>query len=147
VSAAESGPKAGEFLIARVICDAIFNADIRMIRQLIQRLDGTNPRDIDIDKYSRHFADYMCEVLEYTSTDQLQFKSDDLAILALAKRVYAIAVQDVSNKSVEEKNKRDIAMTIILERVGGKKSAPEKPVDEIEYKAPEWLETPKESKE
>jgi len=144
VSLGSSGAKA--HLVSQMFTDAVFNQDIRVIQTIINRIDGGLPKDTEVDEYRTLFGDCMNEVLEMDRGEQLKVTPDDTVMMALCKSLYAIATTDIYHEvksdrygnrwarkvtpSTEKKQARDIALRLVLERAGGRKTITPKQVDD-----------------
>ena len=120
---------AGEFLVARLFTDAIFSEDIRAIQLIINRIDGGLPKDTEVDTYRTQFGDCLNEIMGMTTEDQIKLHPDDTVMMALCKSLFALSIEDIYwdyNKkgyrrpSSIQKQERDTALRMVLERVGGR---------------------------
>lgn len=140
ISITSGGPgDATSHLCAQMFTDAVFNSDIRVIQTIINRIDGGLPKDTEVGDYQTLFGDCMNQVLEMSTADQVKVKPEDTVMMALCKSLFDIAQRDIYNEvrgddhgnkwsrkrkpSTEEKQARDSAMRLILERAGGRKTA------------------------
>ena len=154
ISAGERTARA--HLASQMFTDAVFNQDIRVIQTIINRIDGGLPKDTEVDEYQTLFGDCMNQVLAMTTADQVKVSPEDSVMLALCKSLFDIAQRDIyhemksdehGNKwarkrkpSTEEKQARDSALRLILERAGGRKTAiPKKPETRDEVVMAPWI--------
>lgn len=130
---------AKDLLASRMFTDAVFNQDIRVIQTIINRIDGGLPKDTEVEGYQTLFGDCMNEVLSLTSSEMLRVTPDDTVMMALCKSLYDIASTDIYHEmksdnngnrwarkvkpSTEQKQARDSALRLVLERAGGRKTA------------------------
>lgn len=122
---------AAAYLVCRLFTDAIFSNDIRAIQLIINRVDGGLPRDVEIDDYQTQFSDCLNEVMSMESGEQMRLKPDDTVMMGLCKSLYALATQDIywdeergrmRRPSTDRKQERDVALRMVLERTGGRKT-------------------------
>ena len=114
-----------------------FSPDINIIKQVIKRIDGTVPDADQREGYANLIGDALEDVMDMTAADQTQVYPDDLTIIALAKAILYVSMQDCG-KNYQKKKDRQTAIEIILERTGGRKSAPVKQTETVSYIAPTW---------
>ena len=133
-----NAPTARTAFVASTICQAILDLDIGLISEIVKRIDGLAPSKGDMDTYSNIFSDALCDVLEYTSGDQMTIYPTDPPIIALAKATVAISVSD-PGKNMQARKDRQKAVSMVLDRVEGRRSEPAKPVELPEYEVPEWI--------
>ena len=133
-----NAPSARTAFVASTICQAILDLDIGLISEIVKRIDGLAPSKGDMDTYSNIFSDALCDVLEYTSGDQMTIYPTDPPIIALAKATVAISVSD-PGKNMQARKDRQKAVSMVLDRVEGRRSEPAKPVELPEYEVPEWI--------
>lgn len=122
---------AAAYLVCRLFTDAIFSNDIRAIQLIINRVDGGLPKDVEIDDYQTQFSDCLNEVMSMESGEQMKLKPDDTVMMGLCKSLYALATQDIywdeergrmRRPSTDRKQERDVALRMVLERTGGRKT-------------------------
>lgn len=121
---------AAMMLVCRLFTDAVFNADIRAIQLIVDRIDGGLPRDDEMGRYQTMFGDCLREVMAAEHGDQLKVKPDDSVMLTLCKSLYSIAVEDIyvdgdgrpRKPTDAQKRDRDAAMRMVLERTGGRRT-------------------------
>ncbi len=135
---------ATKFLVSRMFTDAIFNGDIRVIQTIVNRIDGGLPKDVDIEEARTLFGDCVNCILESPIDERIKVHPDDSVLMAMAKALYAEAVKDIYwnhelNKPVkkpttEDKQSRDAALRMILERSQGRRTitSKEKQLENIE---------------
>lgn len=139
---------AATYLVARLFTDAVFNQDIRSIMTIINRIDGGLPKDVDKENYQTEFGDCINELLTMKEVERLKVMPDDSVMMAMCKSLYDLAVQDIywdGNKgrmrkpTTEDKNSRDTAMRIILERAGGRKTVTPVVEQKEELETADWI--------
>lgn len=137
-----SAPDARSAFVANTICNAIFDMDIGLISEIVKRIDGMAPAKGDVDGFSNIFSDAVNDVLEYRKSDQMVIRDYDPPILALAKATMAISVSKPGN-NMQARKDRQKAVSMILDRVEGRRDEPAKKDRQIEYAAPDWMGLPK----
>jgi hypothetical protein len=139
---------AAEFLVSRLVTDAVFSADIRAIQLIINRIDGGLPKDTDIAHYRTDFGDCLNEVMAMPRIEQLMVVPEDTVMMALCKSLVDIATQDIywdpeklrkRRPSDSVKKERDAALRIILERTGGRKTLVEVAPDTEDVEIAPWI--------
>lgn len=137
------------FLVSRMFTDAIFNQDIRTIQLIINRIDGSLPKDVDMDGYQTQFSDCFNEIMQMEHAEQIQLLPDDTVMMALCKSLYQLSVQDIywdpkrkkqRKPSVEKKQERDSALRMVLERTGGRKTTPVQHKQIEQAEDADWIE-------
>jgi hypothetical protein len=145
VQGAENAKNFKEFFVSRLIADAIFARDIRIIKQLINRIDGASPKDTDKGLFKTRLSDVLDVILNYTDNKQLEIQPGDMPILAIGKVVAFLALQSSKSlRTTEARNVKNAAVEIILDRCGGRKTTPLRGDLSVEYAEPEWLTEPTE---
>lgn len=129
------------YFVSNLIVLAVFDMDIGLISEIVKRIDGMAPEKGDIQDYSNIFADALEDVLSYTSADQATIYPDDSGVIALAKATVAIATAEVG-KSMQARKDRQKAVSMVLDRVEGRRSEPARPAELVEYEAPDWMGLP-----
>lgn len=133
-----NAPSARTAFVASTICQAVFDLDIGLISEIVKRIDGLAPSKGDMDAYSNIFSDALNDVLEYTRGDQMTIYPTDAPIIALAKATVAISVSD-PGRNMQARKDRQKAVSMILDRIEGRRSEPAKPTELPEYEEPAWL--------
>lgn len=133
-----NAPTARTAFVASTICQAIFDLDIGLISEIVKRIDGLAPSKGDMDIFSNIFSDALNDVLEYTDGRQLTIYPTDTPIIALAKATMAISVSD-PGKNMQARKDRQKAVSMILDRIEGRRSEPAKPIELPEYEEPAWI--------
>lgn len=146
---------AAMYLVCRLFTDAVFNEDIRAITLIIDRIDGSTPKDVDMAIYRTEFSDCLKEIMAMTKGEQLMVHPNDTVMMALCKALYAISVQDIywddvkrkpiKNPSESRKKERDAALRIVLERTGGRKTKTAQIEQEEIVEVAGWIEDIKEN--
>lgn len=139
--------KASQYLVARLFTDAVFNDDIRAIQLIINRIDGGLPKDTEMADYQTSFGDCIQKVLDMDSLDQMKVTPDTTVMMALCKALFVMATKDiyVNEKGIprkptsEQKQERDAAMRLILDRAGGRKTSIKAKVEEVEIEQADWI--------
>ena len=143
VRAYEGAPNARAYWTHALFIDAVFNKNINAIDLIATRVDGLVPAEGERYKYANLLGDAIADVMSYESAkDIMTLYPEDPCIIALAKAIYAISVQDAGNNYGKKKDKQK-AMEMILERTGGRKTEPTKNLLETRYVEPEWAKLPK----
>lgn len=142
--------------LAHTVFDACIGPDIGLIAEMIKRIDGANPNTDDVDMSSRMYADALEDVLDYETAERLittadgtktfrdmnfVIKPEDPVIIALAKATVYVAVMPARNATARKDRQRAVQM--ILDRIGGQKTRPERMQETVEYVTPDWLGLPK----
>lgn len=135
---ARAATNARTYYAASLIYNAIFDMDMGLINQIANRIDGTVPNSEDRDSYANIFGDALEDVMDYDSADQFTIFPTDSCIIALAKATYVIATSEVGT-NVQKKKDRQLANDLILNRCGGKKTEPTRPLIETVYVEPDWM--------
>ena len=138
VHTSEVAQKAREYTLSRMICNAVFEADIELIQTIVTRIDGTIPAEGNQEKYATAFGDALNEVLEMPTGQQMEVDQDDIPIIAMAKAVVYAATARVGS-NVAKRKERNMAAKMILERTGGRKVAPTPLLVETVYVEPDWM--------
>lgn len=133
-----NAPTARTAFVASTICQAIFDLDIGLISEIVKRIDGIAPSKGDMDAFSNIFSDALNDVLEYTRADQMTIYPTDTPIIALAKATVAVSVSD-PGRNMQARKDRQKAVTMILDRIEGRRSEPAKPTELPEYEEPAWI--------
>ena len=140
---------AAMFLVSRLFTDAVFNQDIRSIKLIIQRIDGGLPKDTEVENVQTLFGDCLLEILKYRNADRLKVKPNDTVLMALAKSLFDIATEDIyydykKNRpilkpSTDKKNERDMALQMVIERTGGRRTMTAKTMQKEEIEEADWI--------
>lgn len=141
VYTSEVAQKAREYTLSRMICNAVFEADVELIQTLVTRIDGTIPAEGNQGNYATAFGDAIDEVLEMDIGDQMNVLPEDTPILAMAKAVIFTATNRVG-ANVAKRKERNLATKMILERTGGRKTSPTPLQIETVYVQPDWMGLP-----
>jgi len=141
VKTSENAIKARDYALSRMICNAVFEVDIELIQTIVQRIDGTIPAEGKTDSYATAFGDALEDVLEFTSKEQMEVVPSDTPIIAMAKAVVYAATNRVGS-NLARKKERNLAARMLLDRTGGRKTAPTPLQLETVYVEPEWMKLP-----
>ena len=142
VKSYESAANARAYWTNALFVDAVFNKNISAIDLIATRVDGLVPAEGERYKYANILGDALADILNYESAkDIMTIYPDDPCIIALAKAIYAISVQDAGNNYGKKKDKQK-ATEMILERTGGRKTEPTRNLLETKYVEPEWAKLP-----
>lgn len=136
-----SSRNARTYFVSNLIVLAVFDMDIGLISEIVKRIDGMAPSKDDAQDYSRIFADAIMDVLSYNSAEQMTIYPGDTSIVALAKATVAIATAEVG-KNMQARKDRQKAVSMVLDRVEGRRSEPARPAELVEYEAPDWMGLP-----
>lgn len=143
VKSYESASNARAYWTNALFVEAVFNRNISVIDLIANRVDGLVPAEGERYKYANLLGDAISDIMQYKSMKEtVTVYPEDPCILALAKAIYAISVQDAGNNYGKKKDKQK-AIEIILERTGGRKTEPTKNLIETKYVEPEWSRLPK----
>lgn len=143
-----NGANAAAYLVSRLFTDAIFNQDVRTIQLIVNRIDGGLPKDVDMDSFRTEFAESLEDVVSLPLGEQLKLKPDDTVMTALCKSLYDVATKDIywsqelgrrKNPSSDDKRDRDAAMRLVLDRLGGRKTAVTEPPKREEIEPADWI--------
>lgn len=142
----ETARDARDHFLASLILDAIMTpsreASMRAVKRIINRLDGSAPKDVDKDQYKSRVGDAIDAVLdiEDAEKEKLSIGPGDTVLFAIAKSIVWVAVTPPEEcKTPDQKNMKDVAVGIILERCGGRKSTPLRSEVKKVYAEPDWL--------
>lgn len=126
-----------QLIMQGIFSSDAFSPDINIIKQIIKRIDGTVPDAQSRDGYANLIGDALEDVMDMTEVEQTAVHPDDLTIIALAKAILYVSMQDCG-KNYQKKKDRQTAIEIILERTGGRKSEPVKNTEVVNYIQPSW---------
>jgi len=140
--------RAVDALVMRMFVDAIFNYDVRAINSLATRMDGATVSDTKLEAFEQEFSRDIQAVLAQDDKEKLKVYPEDSLSMAMAKALFAIAIEDIylhahqsggTKPTADTKNDRDLAQKIILERAGGKKSAKMITSDSVDIVPADWI--------
>lgn len=134
----ETPRSARSYTINSMIFNAVFELDVELIKTISLRIDGTVPEEGKREGYANILGDAIEDVLCYDQAAQLQITPADKPIIAMAKVLVHVASQPAGNNMTKRKE-RNLAASMILERTGGRKVQPTKPLIETKYVEPAWL--------
>lgn len=134
----EKPSNAKAYTVNSMIFNAVFEMDIDLIKTIVLRVDGTVPDEGRRDGYANLIGDALDDVLDSTSPDQMKVYPYDPPIIAMAKVLVHVASQPAGTNYAKKKE-RNLAANMILERTGGRKVQPTKPMIEAKYVEPEWM--------
>lgn len=134
----EHATTAREYSINSMIFNAVFEADVELIKTLSLRIDGTVPEEGKRSGYANILGDAIEDVLDYDSATQLRILPTDKPIIAMAKILVFVASEAAGN-NMTRRRERNLAASMILERTGGRKVQPTKPMIETKYVEPDWM--------
>lgn len=126
------------FVVNSLIFNAVFEMDVDLIKTIITRIDGLVPEENKREGYANILGDALDTVLEYDEASKNMVTNDDTAIIAIAKVLIAKAVKPAGSNYMARKE-RNLAAQMVLERTGGRKVGPTKPMLETKYVEPEWM--------
>lgn len=139
---------AADHLVCRMFTDAVFNEDIRTIQLIINRIDGGLPKDTDMADHRTQFSDCFNEIMQMDHEDKIKVLPNDTVMMALCKALYSLSVQDIywdpvakrkRRPSTDKKQERDAARRMVLERTGGRKTAPIATRENAELEVADWI--------
>jgi len=126
------------YTVASMVFNAIFEQDIDLIKTIVRRVDGLVPDEDKRGGYANILGDALEDVLSYESKEQMVLTPDDPVIIGIAKvLVYKSTAMVGSNQML--RRERNSAAEMILERVGGRKTGPTKPLLDKQYIKPAWM--------
>ena len=137
----ESAADAKAWVVNSMIFNAVFEQDVDLIKTIITRVDGTVPEEGKRGGYANILGDALDDVLSYSEREALVITPEDPVIIAIAKVLIYTAARPAGNNYMQRKQ-RNLASSIILERTGGRKISPTKPMLETRYVEPEWMGLP-----
>jgi hypothetical protein len=137
----ESAMTAKAYTIASMVFNAVFEMDVELIKTIAFRVDGTVPEENKRDSYANLLGDAIEDVLSYDEARMLTVTPDDTAIIAMAKVLVYVATRSAGTNYMARKE-RNLAASMILERTGGRKVGPTKPLLTTEYVEPDWMGLP-----
>lgn len=144
----EGSENAAMYLVCRLFTDAIFSQDIRAIQLIINRVDGGLPKDTEVNDYQTQFSDCLNEVMKLDLKTQSKVLPSDTVMMGLCKSLYSLATQDIywnystgkmRRPSVAEKQERDAALRMVLERTGGRKTLVVASKEKEQIEQADWL--------
>lgn len=138
VRAREIATNAKQYTVASMIFNAVFEADVDLIRTIALRIDGTVPEESKRDGYANILGDAIEDVLSYEQAVQLQVTPQDPPIIAMAKALVYIGTQPCGSNYAKRKE-RNLAAQMILERTGGRKVQPTALQVTTKYVEPDWM--------
>ena len=125
------------YFVTNLISMAILERDISAIVQIVNRIDGLVPDRERRDQFANYFGDALDDVMNYENKDQLRIYPDDLTIIALAKIVYHLSIQQAV--SLAGRKDRAVAIEMVLTRTGGKITEPTRISLDAKYVKPDWM--------
>ena len=134
----QAASNARTYTINAMIFNAVFELDVELIKTLCLRIDGTVPEEGKRAGYANILGDAIEDILSYEHSSQLQIFPEDKPIIAMAKVLVHVATQPAGS-NMTKRRERNLAASMILERTGGRKVEPTKPLIETKYVAPDWL--------
>ena len=138
VKSREQAANAREYTVACMVFNAVFELDVDLIRTIATRIDGTIPAEGDRESFANIMGDALEDVLNYDEKEQTIITPDDPPIIAMAKALVHIGTQPCGSNYAKRKE-RNLAAQMILERTGGRKVNPTRPMIETKYVEPEWM--------
>ena len=138
VRARDVATNAKQYTVASMVCNAVFECDVDLIRTIATRIDGTVPEEDKRDGYANIMGAALEDVLSYERADQMMVKPSDSPVIAMAKALVYIGTQPCGSNYAKRKE-RNLAAQMILESCGGRKVEPTRIEAQIEYIEPEWM--------
>ncbi len=126
------------FFLYTLIFNAVFEADVGCINEIVKRIDGAVPDSEERDSYANILGDALEDIMDFPKSEVMTIYPEDPAIVAIAKVLLGISMYPVG-KNVGKRKDREKALQIVLTRVGGNKSKPTQEVELLEYTEPDWL--------
>lgn len=139
VKAREENLNVKAYTVASMIHNAVFEMDVDLIKTIALRIDGTVPEENKRGGYANILGDAIEDVLSYSSKEQMMIVPGDRPVIAMAKVLVHVATQPAGTNYAKRKE-RNLAAQMVLERTGGRKVAPTKPLLETKYVEPDWME-------
>lgn len=133
----ENSPNTRAYVVNALICNAVFELDVDLIKTIVTRIDGLVPDENKRDGYANILGDALENVLSYDTAEQVVTESDP-AIIAMAK-VLVVKAGSLAGTNYMARKERNLAAQMVLERTGGRKIGPTKPAIETKYVEPEWM--------
>ncbi len=126
------------YTVNSLIYNAVFEADVDLIKTIIRRVDGLVPDEDERGGYANILGDALEDVLAYDQKEMMVLTPDDPVIIAIAKvLVYKATMLAGTNQMLRKE--RNTAAQIILERTGGRKVGPTRLLVETVYVEPDWM--------
>jgi len=129
---------ARQYFASSLIFNAVWEMDIEAIKQIAYRIDGTVPIDKDRGGYANILGDAIEDVMSIKDGSQLSVFPDDPPVIAMAKVLVYVASKPAGT-NWQKRKERNMASQIILERTGGRKAEPTRPLLETKYVEPDWM--------
>ena len=126
------------YTVNSMVFNAVFETDVELIKTIALRIDGTVPEEEKREGYANILGNALEDVLSYDTKELLRVTPDDPAVIAMAKVVVYKATQPVGNNPAARRD-RNMAAAMLLERTGGRKVSPVKPMLETTYVEPDWM--------
>lgn len=124
--------------VSAMIFNAVFEMDVDLIKTIGLRIDGTVPEEGKRGGYANILGDAIEDVLSYEHKDQLYVTASDTVVIAMAKVLVYVATQPAGSNYAKRKE-RNLAASMVLERTGGRKVQPTKPLIDVKYVEPDWM--------
>lgn len=124
--------------VASMIFNAVFEMDVELIKTIGLRIDGTVPEEGDRKRFANILGDAIDDVMDYDDARKMTIVPEDTPIIAMAKVLIAKATRLAGN-NMQKRKERNLAVSMILERTGGRKVSPTKPMLETRYVEPDWM--------
>lgn len=141
VARRESSENVRSYLVDTMIIDAVMGLDIELIDKLVHRIDGSVPKEDSYDQYANLFGRALDVVLDMRVDDQVTISPTDNVLIAMAKAAVYIAMTAPSN-SVQKMKQKHAAIDMVLDRTGGRKTAPRMLDSVTVYEKPSWMTLP-----
>lgn len=142
----EHSKTARDFAVNSMVFNAVFEMDVDLIKTIATRVDGTVPNEGQRSGYANLLGDAIEDVLSYESREMITVTPQDPPIIAMAKVLVYVATKQAGTNYMARKE-RNLASSMILERTGGRKTAPTKPALETKYVEPDWMGLPEGSED
>lgn len=138
VRSRERAANAKEYTVACMVFNAVMELDVDLIRTIALRIDGTVPAEGNRGDFANILGDALEDVLSYDKKEQATITPEDPPVIAMAKALVHIGTQPCGRNYAKRKE-RNLAAQMILERTGGRKVEPTRPLIETQYVEPEWM--------
>ena len=134
----ENAMSARTYTVNSMVFNAIFEQDVELIKTIALRVDGTVPDENSRSGYANLLGDAINDVMGYEDGRMLTITPDDIPIVAMAKVLIYKATRPAGT-NYNARKERNLAASMILERTGGRKVSPTRPLLETKYTEPDWM--------
>lgn len=134
----DTATNARQYFVANLIFSAVFEKDMALIDIIATRIDGTVPTTGERDSFANLMGDAIDDVLDMERAEQTMIFPEDPVIIALAKVVFHIAVEE-TRSDYNKKRDRQKAVEMVYARTAGRRNEPVRLTIEQKYVEPAWL--------